>query len=182
MSDKKKTNNTGSYLAFVFLIVFAIIIANYSYDEAVNDGLKYYWNYAFMSLILEGIIVGTMLLSCCCIICAAVKENETCVKIILYATNIIICLCIIANSVFMYIIINNNIEVTKFKLIANGEYQVMLQIACSIQCYIIFIMTMRIIGYACYYTVKKCSSVNDTQTSTAEINRQTVIQSPENNV
>lgn len=177
--NNKKTNNTGSFIAFVFLVLFAIIIANYSYDESVNDGLKYYWNYAFMSLILEGVIVGSLLLSCCCIICAAMKENETCVTIISYATPTIICLCAIANIVFMYILVHNNPEVAKFKLIdSTGTYPVMLQVVCIIQCFAILLLTaiavIGVVGSACFHTVEKCNSLNDPLTP--------VVQSPDNNV
>ena len=180
MSDNnKKTNNTGSFVAFVFLVLFAIIIANYSYDEALEDGLRYYWDYAFMSLILEGVIVGSLLVSCCCIICAAMKENETCLTIISYATTTIICLCAIANIVFMYILIHNNPEVAKFKLIVStGTYPVMLQIVCIIQCFGILLLTaiavIGVVGSACFYTVEKCNSLNAPLTP--------AIQSAENNV
>jgi len=178
MPDKNKSTELAANLSFVFLILFAIVIANYSYDEAVNDGLKYYWNYAYMSLILEGVIVGQLLLACCGIICAAMKENETCVKIISYATTTIICLCAIANIVFMYILIHNNSEVAKFKFINATGYPWWLQLGCIIQCFIILFMTavavLRGCGVSCCFVNNKCNSLNDPLTP--------VVQSPDNNV
>ena len=34
----------GSY-SLLWVILFWVIVANYSQDEADADGLKYYWNY-----------------------------------------------------------------------------------------------------------------------------------------
>lgn len=180
MPDKNKSTESAAILALVFLILFAIVIANYSYESAINDGLEYYWIYAFMSLILEGVIVGVSLLACCGIICAAMKENETCVKIISYATTTIICLCAIANIVFMYILIHNNPEVAKFKLIdSTGTYPVMLQVVCIIQCFIILVMTaVAVLGGClglCCFVIDKCNSSLNTPLTPA-------IQSAENNV
>lgn len=180
MSDDNKNNNSGTGVAFVFLILYAIVLSNYSYDNAVNDELKHYWIYAFMSLIFNGVIVGVSLLACCGIICAAMKENETCVRIIVGATTTIICLCAVANVVFMYILIHNNPEVAKFKLVdTTGTYPVMLQVVCIIQCFCILVMTAVTVlsgcGALCCFVTDKCSSSLNTPLTPA-------VQSAENNV
>ena len=142
MTDTDKKSSSETCTAFIFLVLFAIVIANYSKEDAITDGLEYYWNYAFMSLVLTGSIVGVSLTACCCGIYAAITENKTCATIIETMTAPLILACAIANCVFMFILIHNNPKVAKFQFVVDDNWkQIMLQVLCIIQCICILIIS-----------------------------------------
>ena len=136
--SNKAQNGYGLY-NLVMLILFAICISNYSESDAKEDNLQEYWIYAQVKLIISIYMICAIIVFGCCGICAASNENENCAIL----SNGLILLSmfgvIITDLTFMFILIHNHKEVTKFKYISdNGT---MLQVLCMINMFFDLMIT-----------------------------------------
>tara|TARA_Y100001954_G_C15718853_1_gene557129 strand:+ start:140 stop:793 length:654 start_codon:yes stop_codon:yes gene_type:complete len=141
---EKSTNadkQIGSY-SLLWVILFWVIVANYSQDEADADGLKYYWNYAYVKLIASGVVFIAMIILGCVGAGAVINDNENCAIISGVGIGIVFLVYIIIDLVYMYTIIYHNKEITKAHLITDDHtYPVMLQVVCIICMIADFIFT-----------------------------------------
>lgn len=136
--SNKAQNGYGLY-NLVMLILFAICISNYSESDAKEDNLQEYWIYAQVKLIISIYMICAIIVFGCCGICAASYENENCAIL----SNGLIFLSmfgvIITDLTFMFILIHNHKEVTKFKYVSdNGT---MLQVLCMINMFFDLMIT-----------------------------------------
>ena len=149
MSEDSSNNKAQSGYGFynlVMVILFAICIINYPESDAKDDNLQEYWIYGQVKLIISIYIVCSFIVFGCCGVCAGGYENQNC----LILSNALLFLSmvgvIITDLTFMFILIHNHKEVTKFKYISdNGT---MLQVLCMINMFIDLLLTA-ILGCTC---------------------------------
>jgi hypothetical protein len=143
--DIKSNKNQGVFVIYniIMLILFAICISNYSESDSKEDGLHNYWLYAWVKLIISIYMICSIIILGCCLICAIKNENIKCGIAINMLILISICGLIITDLTFMFILIHNNKEITKFKYISdNGT---MLQVLCMINMFFDLMTTAFII-------------------------------------
>ena len=127
----------GGYGA-VILIIFLIIRLNMDYDDIEEQNLQAYWLYAEVALICASVQIGICfiyILHLCFAICIDIEKltkYATCVFMIMLFCSIMTCI------VYMFLLISDNKEVTKFRFVdgTEGTYSYMLQVCCMIKLFV----------------------------------------------
>lgn len=134
-------------------LLWIITLCNISENEASINGLYDYWQYGQNRLIVLGVIMGFMIILCCCIpICSdcnnGLSENDKlCLKVLLYiCKNSFISITLIFT--YYLISINNNAMNFKFNPIGS-TYLDMIQIVTFITIILDYVITMIIAIYCC---------------------------------
>ena len=135
-SEETKSSNVqfGGY-GLVMIILFGIILNNMDYDDVIEQNLQGYWTYAWVVLICAIFQVAIFIIYVIQLCCAICTDNENLMK---YATGIFMItlfFSIMTCIVYMFILISDNKEVTKFIFVhgTKGTYSYMLQVCCMIK-------------------------------------------------
>ena len=141
--DKKESNKFAHFVNIVLLITSAILVSNYSETEATKDNLEYIWFYVWLTLILTIVYFGTTLIALFCGICTQATENTIGALFTMFFAVVIPLICVIIQLVYLYITIDDNDKIAKFKFInedVNG-YGYAIQIVFMFQMLCGFILT-----------------------------------------
>lgn len=164
--DKKESNKFAHFVNIVLLITSAILVSNYSETEATKDNLEYIWFYVWLTLILTIVYFGTTLIALFCGICTQATENTIGALFTMFFAVVIPLICVIIQLVYLYITIDDNDKIAKFKFInedVNG-YGYAIQIVFMIQMFLGFMVTavLGCMGLVspCIYCITKESSSN----------------------
>ena len=129
----KKTESAAISYSLILLIVCIICVNNYTLDEATVDGIRDYWIYANVRLILSAVLLGVAILSCCgtgcCILCK--KDDYAGLFGILLIVTWFVTICV--DLGYLFTIVHNHSELAKFHMKKTSEwYGQMLQVLCMI--------------------------------------------------
>ena len=164
--NKKESNKFANFVNFVLLITSAIIVSNYSKDHATKDNLEYIWFYVWLTLILTIVYFGTMLISCLFGVCTHLTENTIGALFTMFFAIIIPIICVIIQLIYLYITIDDNNKIAKFKFInedVNG-YGYAIQIVFMIQMVFGFILTAFL---GCFVLMSPCILCNNKSSNTS---------------
>ena len=160
--DKKDSNKTANFVNLVLLITSAIILSNYSKDAATKDNLKYIWFYVWLTLILTIVYFASIISACLFGICTQATENTIGALFTMFFAIVIPFICMIIQLVYLYITIDDNNKIAKFKFINEdvSGYGYAIQIVFMIQMVFGFILTailgcVGLISPCIYYSTKE---------------------------
>ena len=147
-SEETKSVNFkfGGYGA-VILIIFAIILNNMKNEEVEEQNLQAYWKYAWVSLICSIIQVVIVILYAPALAYAIKKRKENVIGLFTGVASSLIFFSIMGYIIYMFKLISDNKEVTKFKFVddTEGTYSYMLQVCCMIM----FVVDMILFAIIC---------------------------------
>ena len=112
--DKKESNKFAHFINFVLLITSAIILSNYSHNEATKDNIEYVWFYVWLTLILTIVYFGSILISVLFGVCTHLTDNTCGGLFTLFFALVIPFICMIIQLVYLYITIDDNNKIAKF--------------------------------------------------------------------
>ena len=151
------------------LIIFLIIRLNMEYDDIEEQKLQAYWLYANVALICASVQIGICfiyILRLCFAICTDNENLLKCATGVFMAT--LFC-SIMTCIVYMFILISDNKEVTKFRFVdgTEGTYSYMLQVCCMIKLFVDMFL-FALICFSCIFLpfgIKEIFCSNEQNTS-----------------
>ena len=145
--ETKSVNFKFGGFGIAILIIFAIILNNMKNEEVEEQNLQAYWKYAWVSLICSIIQAVIVIFYAPTLAYLIQKRKENVIGLFTGVACTLIFFSIMGYIIYMFKLISDNKEVTKFKFVddTEGTYSYMLQVCCMIM----FVVDMILFAIIC---------------------------------